>query len=69
MGPDIPSRRREQIALYVRESGGAVRNEELAERFGVSLMTIHRDLDALSAEGGGWRRPGGARPCRWPASS
>jgi DeoR/GlpR family transcriptional regulator of sugar metabolism len=60
MGPDIPSRRREQIALYVKEVG-AVRNEELAERFGVSLMTIHRDLDALSNEGWLEKTRGGAR--------
>ncbi|WP_245811795.1 DeoR/GlpR family DNA-binding transcription regulator [Actinophytocola xinjiangensis] len=41
----------------VRERVGAagfVRADVLAEEFGVSLMTIHRDLDALQAEG--WLR-------------
>ena len=30
---------------------GAVRIEQLAERFGTSLMTIHRDLDELESQG------------------
>jgi DeoR/GlpR family transcriptional regulator of sugar metabolism len=30
---------------------GAVRIEELAERFGISQMTVHRDLDELEARG------------------
>lgn len=30
---------------------GAVRIEALAERFGISLMTIHRDLDELESRG------------------
>ncbi|KQQ08744.1 DeoR/GlpR family DNA-binding transcription regulator [Rathayibacter sp. Leaf296] len=56
----IPSRRREQIAAYIRDAGGA-RTEDLAERFDVSPMTIHRDLDALAAEGWIERTRGGAR--------
>ena len=30
---------------------GAVRIEELAERFGISQMTVHRDLDELEGRG------------------
>ena len=30
---------------------GAVRIEQLAERFGTSLMTVHRDLDELESRG------------------
>ncbi|WP_194410354.1 DeoR/GlpR family DNA-binding transcription regulator [Microbacterium cremeum] len=32
-------------------SAGAVRIDELAERFGISQMTVHRDLDELEARG------------------
>lgn len=32
-------------------SAGAVRIEDLAERFGISQMTVHRDLDELEARG------------------
>jgi DeoR/GlpR family transcriptional regulator of sugar metabolism len=48
-----PRERREQIRLRVVEEG-LVRIEDLAEAFGVSLMTIHRDLDALQSQG--WLR-------------
>ncbi len=30
---------------------GAIRIEQLAERFGISLMTVHRDLDELESRG------------------
>jgi len=30
---------------------GSVRIEDIAERFGVSTMTVHRDLDSLAAKG------------------
>jgi DeoR/GlpR family transcriptional regulator of sugar metabolism len=46
----LTEQRRTQIASLVDELG-AVTNEELANRFGVSLMTIWRDLTGL--EGGG----------------
>lgn len=32
-------------------SEGTVRIEQLADRFGISLMTVHRDLDELEAQG------------------
>ena len=35
---------------FVKSRGGA-RIDELADRFGVSTMTIHRDLDQLDAQG------------------
>ena len=48
-----PRDRREQIRLRVVDEG-YVRIEALAESFGVSLMTIHRDLDELQTRG--WLR-------------
>jgi DeoR/GlpR family transcriptional regulator of sugar metabolism len=32
-------------------SAGIIRIEEIADRFGISLMTVHRDLDELEAQG------------------
>ncbi|MEU5878576.1 DeoR/GlpR family DNA-binding transcription regulator [Spirillospora sp. NPDC047279] len=46
-GPDV---RRQAITDHVL-SVGSVTAGELAERFGVSLMTIHRDLDELERQG------------------
>ena len=42
--------RRSEIAEFVEARGGA-RIDELADQFGVSTMTIHRDLDHLHAQG------------------
>lgn len=42
--------RRSEIVEFVRARGGA-RIDELADQFGVSTMTIHRDLDHLHAQG------------------
>ena len=42
--------RRQAIAEAVMDEG-SVRIEELTERFGISLMTAHRDLDELAARG------------------
>lgn len=42
--------RRSEIADFVKARGGA-RIDELADQFGVSTMTIHRDLDHLHAQG------------------
>lgn len=45
-----PSRRRELIRTQVLHEGFA-RIDDLAEQLGVSVMTVHRDLDVLSAQG------------------
>lgn len=45
-----PARRRDAIAEFVLAEGSAAA-ADLAGRFGVSLMTIHRDLDELEAQG------------------
>lgn len=51
--PGGPRGRREQIRNRVI-AHGFVRAEDLAEAFAVSLMTVHRDLDALQSQG--WLR-------------
>lgn len=55
-----PEARRVQLLHYVAEKGTA-KVEELAERFAVSGMTVHRDLDVLAREGLLERIRGGAR--------
>ncbi|WP_078965094.1 DeoR/GlpR family DNA-binding transcription regulator [Streptomyces aureocirculatus] len=50
---DVRGQRRRQVRERVVESG-FVRAADLAEAFGVSLMTIHRDLDFLQSQG--WLR-------------
>lgn len=45
-----PGERHDAITELVLSSG-TMRIEELAERFGVSTMTVHRDLDTLEARG------------------
>ena len=52
-GQVAPRERREQIRQRV-VTEGFVRIEDLAESYGISIMTIHRDLDALQTEG--WLR-------------
>lgn len=42
---------RQQAMSHVIMTEGAVRIEDLAERFGVSVMTTHRDLDELEFRG------------------
>jgi DeoR/GlpR family transcriptional regulator of sugar metabolism len=44
------AQRQEQIADYVLQQS-FVRVQELADLFNVSLMTVHRDLDELEAQG------------------
>lgn len=55
----LPAGRKAQLAAYVAEAG-EVTVVALAERFGVSIDTIRRDLDQLSADGVLVRTYGGA---------
>jgi DeoR family glycerol-3-phosphate regulon repressor/DeoR family fructose operon transcriptional repressor len=55
----LPAGRKAQLAAYVAEAG-QVTVGDLAERFGVSIDTIRRDLDQLSADGILVRTYGGA---------
>jgi DeoR/GlpR family transcriptional regulator of sugar metabolism len=42
---------RQRAVTELVMSEGSVRIEDVAERFGVSLMTVHRDLDMLESRG------------------
>ncbi|HJV14719.1 MAG TPA: DeoR/GlpR family DNA-binding transcription regulator [Propionibacteriaceae bacterium] len=55
----LPAGRKARLAAYVAEAG-QVTVGALAERFGVSIDTIRRDLDQLSTEGVLVRTYGGA---------
>lgn len=55
----LPAGRKAQLAAFVAETG-EVTVTALAERFGVSIDTIRRDLDQLSADGVLVRTYGGA---------
>ena len=55
----LPAGRKAQLAAHVAETG-EVTVSALAERFGVSIDTIRRDLDQLSADGVLVRTYGGA---------
>lgn len=55
----LPAGRKAELAAYVAEVGEAS-VATLAERFGVSVDTIRRDLDALDADGHLIRTHGGA---------
>ena len=59
---DAPTTRRDEARLSKQVSRqraiadavmkeGTVRIEQLADRFGISVMTVHRDLDELEAQG------------------
>jgi len=56
---NLPAGRKAQLAAYVAEAG-QVTVGALAERFGVSLDTVRRDLDQLSTDGVVVRTYGGA---------
>ena len=52
--PDARSTRQASRQLAISEAvmaEGAIRIEQLAERFGISVMTVHRDLDDLEMRG------------------
>lgn len=55
----LPAGRKADLAAYVAEAG-QVTVAMLAERFGVSIDTIRRDLDQLDSEGALVRTHGGA---------
>ncbi len=55
----LPAGRKAQLAAYVADAG-QVTVGELAERFSVSIDTVRRDLDQLSADGVLVRTYGGA---------
>lgn len=56
---DLPHQRQEQILEWLQTQGFAT-VEALAERLGVSAMTIHRDLDRLAKAGAVQKVYGGA---------
>lgn len=58
-GREGPPERRERIRRQILADGYA-RVDELARSYGVSVMTMHRDLDALVAEGWLTKLRGGA---------
>ncbi|WP_040796083.1 DeoR/GlpR family DNA-binding transcription regulator [Nocardia higoensis] len=47
---ELPAQRQREIANYLLTRSTSTA-QELAERFGVSLVTAHRDLDALARKG------------------
>lgn len=49
-GASRQQRRQRQIAEAVIDEG-SIRIEELADRFDISIMTVHRDLDELESHG------------------
>jgi DeoR/GlpR family transcriptional regulator of sugar metabolism len=55
----VPAQRRELIAARLR-AAGSVSVSELESEFGISPMTVRRDLDALEREGRARRTHGGA---------
>ncbi|MDX1991027.1 MAG: DeoR family transcriptional regulator [bacterium] len=57
---ELPSMRQERIMAWLAESH-TLTIEQLAEHFGVSIMTIHRDLDHLVRSGQVEKVHGGVR--------
>jgi DeoR family fructose operon transcriptional repressor len=58
-GGNIPAKRQNLIVELLRENG-VVQVNELASRFGVTEMTIRRDLESLEHQGLAERTHGGA---------
>ena len=56
----MPSSPREQQILALLNKKGRISVQELAEKFSVSVMTIHRDLNQMAAEGQIVKTHGGA---------
>lgn len=65
--PKLPTERRQQI-LSLLEEQGTVSIGDLSRAFGVSEMTVHRDLDQLAASGHLRKVRGGAVPAAVPAT-
>src|SRR3954447_22371527 len=63
----LPAQRRQEILRAVR--GGAAHVADLAESFGVSEMTVRRDLSALAADGKLERARGGGVGSGEPGSA
>lgn len=55
-----PSQRQQKILAELLERGGSISTARISEMFGVSLMTAHRDLDALEKLGLARKFHGGA---------
>jgi len=47
---ELPARRRERILQWLKEDS-LLRIDDLAERLGISTMTVHRDLNVLAEMG------------------
>ena len=58
MDDRLPEQRRAQILEWLNERG-SLTIDEMARRFGVSTMTIHRDIDRLAREGAARKVRGG----------
>ena len=50
--PDIDEHERQQEVLRLLDGAGRVSVQDLADRFGVSLVTVRKDLDALERRTG-----------------
>lgn len=64
---DIPSVRREQILGWLRENQ-MLTIDDLVDRLGVSVMTVHRDLDALVQSGMALKVHGGVKLATIPTA-